>query len=53
MLVGVHRNKYMIPFWQEQKEIPSQEGLKVMGTVDPHKCYKSTCVSLLDLEGGL
>ena len=52
-LLVLHKNKYIIPFWQEQKEIPSQEGLRIMGTVDPHKTYKSTVVVLVDLDGNL
>ncbi len=50
-LIGQHRSKYIIPFWQEQKEIPSQEGLRAMGTIDPHKVFKNTTYMLVDIDG--
>ena len=46
-----HRSGYMFAFWQEQKAIPSIEGLRVMGTVDPHKQFKSLTYLLINNEG--
>ena len=51
MLVGMHRSGYMFTFWQEQKAIPSLEGLRVMGTVDPHRVYKSQVALLINTKG--